>query len=103
MEIKLKELPLLGKDNPPYDQRVMTEKEMHRSDIDHGKLYLVCYDKIWLLGRFTEVWYGWVFDPNLGSMSPQINDLSAIYEVEGLDQEVHGSSEDFVARYLSKG
>jgi hypothetical protein len=71
MNLKLKELPLLGKENLPYSQRLMTEEEKKRKDIEKGKLYLVNYDGIWLIGRFTMVWYGWYFNPNLGSMGMQ--------------------------------
>jgi len=102
MKLKLKELPLLGYVNPPYKQRRMTDEEMKRKDIDPGKLYMVRYDGIWLLGRFTMTWYGWVFDPNLGSLSPQVNDLEAIFEVEGLEQKVHGSTAMFIAGYLKE-
>ena len=98
--IKLKELPLLGKENPPYSQRLMTDEEKKRKDIEKGKLYLVNYDGIWLLGRFTMQWYGWYFNPNLGSMGMQSNDLQAIYEVEGLPQKKSGSTTEFIMNYL---
>lgn len=100
MKIKLIELPLLGTENPPYKQRRMTDEEMKRDDIKPTKLYLVCFNGIWLLGRFTMQWYGWFFNPNLGSMGMQVNDLEAIFEVVGLNQKKGGSSAEFVASYL---
>lgn len=98
--LKLKELPLLGEENPPYNQRLMTEEEQKRKDIEKGKMYLVDYDGIWLIGRFTMQWYGWNFNPNLGSMSIQLNNLQAIYEIEGLMQKKGGSTAEFILSYL---
>ena len=100
MKIKLIELPLLGTENPPYNQRRMTDEEMKRNDIDARKLYLVSYRKVWLLGRFSMRWYGWSFNPNLGSMGMQVNDLGAIFEVIGLKQKKGGSTAGFIASYL---
>jgi len=100
MKIKLIELPLLGTENPPYNQRRMSEKEMKRTDIDPIKLYLVNYRGVWLLGRFCMQLYGWYFNPNLGSMGMQVNDLKAIFEVIGLNQEKGGSTTGFITSYL---
>jgi len=100
MKVKFKELPLLGYINPPYNQRRMTDEEMKRTDINRKKLYLVSYDGIWLLGRFGMQWFGWTFHANLGSMSVQVNDLEAIYEVEGLPQIKDGSTASFILGYL---
>jgi len=100
MKIKLNELPLLGAENPPYKQRRMSKEEMKRNDIDPKKLYLVCYNGIWLVGRFNMQWYGWFFSPNLGSMGMQVNDLEAIFEIIGLKQKKGGSSAEFIASYL---
>jgi len=99
-ELKLIELPLLGEENPPYKQRRMTREEMKREDIDRKKLYLIRFSGIWLVGRFGMQWYGWNFQPNLGSMSVQVNDCEAIYEIVGLDQEEDGSTGGFIASYL---
>jgi hypothetical protein len=80
----------------------MTDAEMKHTDISRDKMYLVNYDGIWLLGSFhMEIW-GWSFDPNLGVISPQVNDLSAIYEVEGLPQKKDGSTFGFITGYLKE-
>lgn len=98
--LRLKKLKMLGHKDPKYCQWRMTDEEMKRKDISPRKMYLVQYNGTWLLGRFGMQWYGWNFDPNLGAMSMQINDLDAIYEVKGLSQKKAGNTAEHILGYL---
>lgn len=101
MKIKLIELKQLGKFDKKYKVWRQTEQEQKRKDIDAKKLYLVKYSGSWLIGRFDMVWYGWNFDPNMGSMSMQIEWLEKIYEIQGLEQKKSGSTASHIIDYLS--
>ncbi len=47
-------------------------------------------------------WYGWNFEPNMGSMSMQIEWLKEIYEIEGLSQRKGGSTAEHILHYLEE-
>lgn len=108
MEIKLTKLPVLGTLREGYSQYDMTAEEESRNDIDPKKLYLVRYSGTWLLGRFQKLssarrgaTHRWIFNPNLGVMSMQIDFIDQeIYEVEGLPQKVDGSTVAHILNYL---
>lgn len=102
MQIKLRKLRSLGKWDKKYKLWRQTEEQEKRKDIDPKKLYLVSYDGVWMLGRFSMQWYGWIFDPNMGSMHMQIETLESIYEVTGLPQEKHGSTAAHIMEYLGE-
>lgn len=103
MEIKLKELAV----NVAALQR-WYDPEHCRKDIDPKKLYLVEYFGTWLIGRFQLLTYDpkrprWIFNPNLGAVSPQIENLTRIVEIsEGLIQETAGDTASHILGYLSK-
>lgn len=101
-EIKIKRLRRLGKYDKKYEVWRQGDSQMKRKDINPSKLYLVMYSDMWLIGRFGMQWYGWNFQPNLGSMSIQIDHLQDIYEIIGLSQKVEGSTEAFILNYLSE-
>ena len=100
MKIKLKEIKQLGKFNTKYKGYRQSNKERKRDDIDSKKLYLVDYGGILLIGRFEMRWYGWNFEPNMGSMSIQIELLNKIYEINGLDQAKSGDTASHILGYL---
>lgn len=110
MEIKLTKLPVLGKLREGYCQHDLTPEEESRIDIDPRKLYLVRYSRTWLIGRFQKLpsarrgaTHRWIFNPNLGVMSMQIDSIDReIYEIEGLPQDVDGSTEAHILGYLSR-
>lgn len=108
MEIKLTKLVVMGTVREGYSQYDLTPEEESRNDIDPKKLYLVRYSGTWLIGRFQKLpspfrgaTHRWIFNPNLGVMSPQIDSLDQeIYEVEGLPQKVDGSTASHILSYL---
>ena len=105
MKIKLTEIEQLGHMDPDprySNQRRQTDEERKRPDIDPKALYLVNYRGSWLIGRFHMQWYGWNFEPNMGCMSMQIENLDEIYLIEGLKQEKDGSTAAHIVQYLSE-
>jgi len=82
IKLKLKTvlIPQKGTWDEKYGVWRQTDAEKKRKDISPSKLYLVKYSNTWLLGTFGMQWYGWNFEPNIGSMSMQIEHLQEIHE-----------------------
>lgn len=100
MELVLKELVVTAR------VKMWGSWEEHRDDIDPKKLYLVEYFGTWLLGRFSLLTYDpkhprWIFYPNIGAVTPQIDNLTRIVEiVSGLEQEVAGDVVSHIISFL---
>jgi len=102
MKITLTKLKSLGTFDEKYNVWRQTDEQQKRIDISPDKLYLASYNGIWLIGRFGMQWYGWNFEPNMGSMSMQIEWLKEIYEIKGLPQKKDGSTASHILEYLSE-
>lgn len=102
MRLIIKKLRPLGTWDEKYKVWRQTDAQQKRKGIDPKELYLVSYHDVWLLGRFEMEWYGWNFDPNMGSMSMQIEWLKEIYEIKGLPQKKGGSTAEHILGYLKK-
>ncbi len=102
-QIKLKLKTVLIPQKGTWDEKYgvwrQTEAEEKRKDISPSKLYLVKYSNTWLLGTFGMQWYGWSFEPNIGSMSMQIEHLQEIHEIEGISRGVDTTGE-FIMDYM---
>lgn len=86
MNLELKHIPLAPFDNPHQNQRSSGSKD---DRISLKKIYLAKINGHWILGKFKEVWFGWIFNWFWSAVAGiQLDMIEDLYETNLLSEDV---------------